>query len=247
MKKQALLIIMGIAILIGGYALGSFLPFNAQIGSSSLKTDIDTFAFGVGIDMGYSIKDFAVQNEIGEEFSEENFIKGIKAGLANNEDIMSKMDAQMHVQQFIMAQQQAMQMKGQEDAVKTLDEGLAFLEENKNRDEVIVTASGLQYEIITKGTGATPSATDNVEVHYHGTLIDGTVFDSSVDRDEAATFQVGGVIAGWTEALQLMKEGSKWKLYIPSELAYGDRQRSEVIKANSTLIFEVELIDVKEN
>ncbi|MCK4922567.1 MAG: FKBP-type peptidyl-prolyl cis-trans isomerase [Bacteroidales bacterium] len=195
--------------------------------------------------MGYSIKDFAVQNEIDEEFSEESFINGIKAAFAGNEEVMSRMDAQMHVQQFIMAQQQAMQSQGQEDAMKTLDEGLAFLEENKNRDEVIVTESGLQYEIITKGTGNTPTDTDNVEVHYHGTLIDGTVFDSSVDRDEAATFQVGGVIAGWTEALQLMKEGSKWKLYIPSDLAYGDRQRSELIKANSTLIFEVELIDVK--
>ena len=246
MKKQALLIVMGIAILIGGYVLGSFLPLNAVVGSSSLKTDVDTFAFGVGIDMGYSINDFAVQNEIEEEFSKENFISGIKAAFSESEDVMSRMDAQMHVQQYIMAQQQTMQMKGQEDAVKTLDEGLAFLEENKNRDEVIVTASGLQYEIITKGTGATPTATDNVEVHYHGTLIDGTVFDSSVDRGEAATFQVGGVIAGWTEALQLMKEGSKWKLFIPSELAYGDRQRSEEIKANSTLIFEVELIDVKE-
>ncbi|MCF8378093.1 MAG: FKBP-type peptidyl-prolyl cis-trans isomerase [Bacteroidales bacterium] len=190
--------------------------------------------------------EFAVQNEIDEEFSEESFINGIKEGLANSENVMTRSDAQMHVQQFVMAKQQAMQMKGQEDALKTLDEGRAFLEENKNRPEVIVTETGLQYEVLEEGTGATPTSTDNVEVHYHGTLIDGTVFDSSVDRGETATFQVGGVIAGWTEALQMMKEGSKWKLYIPSELAYGDRQRSEVIKANSTLIFEVELIDVKD-
>lgn len=245
MKKEALLIIIGIVMLVAGYVLGSFLPLSAQLGGSSMKTEVDTFAFSVGIDMGYSIMEFATQNEINEDFSEETFINGIKEGLANSEKVMTRSDAQMHIQQFVMAQQEAMQMKGQEDAMKTLDEGLAFLAENKNRPEVIVTESGLQYEVLVEGTGATPTATDNVEVHYHGTLIDGTVFDSSVDRGETATFQVGGVIAGWTEALQLMKEGSKWKLYIPSDLAYGDRQRSELIQANSTLIFEVELIDVK--
>ena len=185
------------------------------------------------------------QNELLEEFSEASFIAGVKSGIAKDESTMTVMDAQMNIQNFAMKRQQAMEAQSNEDAEKNLLEGMAFLEENKNRPEIQVTESGLQYEILKEGTGVSPLATDTVEVHYHGTLIDGTVFDSSVDRDETATFPVNGVIAGWTEALQLMKEGSKWKLYIPSELAYGSRQRSAEIKGNSTLIFEVELIDVK--
>jgi len=122
--------------------------------------------------------------------------------------------------------------------------GAAFLAENAQRDGVIITDSGLQYEILEPGTGASPGTEDQVEVHYRGTLIDGTVFDSSVERGEPIEFDVGGVIAGWTEALQLMKSGDKWKLYIPHELAYGANGAGGVIGPYQALIFEVELIDV---
>ena len=120
-----------------------------------------------------------------------------------------------------------------------------FLDENKKRKEVTTTASGLQYEVMKKGTGTvSPVATDKVEVHYHGTLIDGTIFDSSVNRGQTAKFPLNGVIPGWTEGLQYMKEGDKFKFFIPYNLAYGERNRGPVIKGYSTLIFEVELIKV---
>ncbi len=123
--------------------------------------------------------------------------------------------------------------------------GKEFLLENAKRDGVVTTASGLQYEVLAQGSGASPKATDEVTVHYHGTLTDGRVFDSSVERGQPATFPVNGVIPGWIEALQLMNVGSKYKLFIPSDLAYGERGAGQMIGPNSTLIFEVELISIK--
>ena len=131
----------------------------------------------------------------------------------------------------------AAEEKGKED-------GAAFLADNAKKEGVTVTESGLQYEVITEGTGATPSAESTVRTHYHGMFTDGSVFDSSVDRGEPAEFPVGGVIAGWTEALQLMKEGSKWRLTIPYNLAYGEQGSQGAIPPFSTLVFEVELIAV---
>ena len=125
-----------------------------------------------------------------------------------------------------------------------LTQGKKFLEENGKRPGVVVLASGLQYEILTEGTGARPTAKSKVTCHYHGTLIDGTVFDSSVQRGQPATFPLNMVIKGWTEGLQLMTEGSKWRFFIPPQLAYGDRQVSAKIGPNSTLIFDVELLGI---
>ena len=130
----------------------------------------------------------------------------------------------------------------QEKLAKTLQEGLEFLEKNKKRDEVICLESGLQYEILQAGEGPKPTASDTVTCHYHGTLIDGRVFDSSVQRGTPASFPLNRVIAGWTEAVQLMPVGSKWRLYLPPHLAYGDRQMGALIQPNSSLIFEVELL-----
>ncbi|MDG1852350.1 MAG: FKBP-type peptidyl-prolyl cis-trans isomerase [Gammaproteobacteria bacterium] len=124
------------------------------------------------------------------------------------------------------------------------EEGEQFLKDNSDRDEITVTGSGLQYEIITAGDGESPTADSTVKVHYHGTLIDGTVFDSSVNRGEPIEFNVGGVIPGWTEALQLMKVGDKWKLYIPYQLAYGANGAGGVIGPYQALIFEVELLGI---
>ncbi len=130
-------------------------------------------------------------------------------------------------------------------AQNSLEEGEKFLEENGKKEGVITLESGLQYMVIQKGTGASPTLTDQVKTHYHGTLIDGTVFDSSYDRGEPITFPVTGVIQGWTEALLLMKEGDKWRLFIPSDLAYGARGAGGIIPPNTTLIFDIELISIE--
>ena len=135
------------------------------------------------------------------------------------------------------------QAKGEKLAAN-LKAGEDFLEQNKQREGVKTTPSGLQYEVLTEGTGPKPKATDNVKCHYHGTLIDGTVFDSSVQRGQPATFPLNMVIKGWTEALQLMPVGSKWTLFIPSSLGYGSRGAGGSIPPNATLIFDVELISI---
>ena len=135
------------------------------------------------------------------------------------------------------------QMKS-EKAAANLKAGLDFLEANKQKPGIIALPSGLQYEVITEGSGPKPTANSKVTCHYHGTLIDGTVFDSSVQRGQPATFPLNMVIKGWTEGVQLMPQGSKWRFYIPPQLAYGDRQVSAQIGPNSTLIFDVELIGI---
>lgn len=138
-----------------------------------------------------------------------------------------------------------MEAKAKADLEKNAKAGAAYLAENGKKDGVVTLASGLQYKVLTPGTGKKPKATDTVTVHYRGTLIDGTEFDSSIKRNEPATFPVSGVIPGWTEALQLMQEGAKWQLSIPANLAYGERGAGQQIGPNSTLIFEVELLKVQ--
>lgn len=163
--------------------------------------------------------------------------KGIQDVLEKNKPEMSYEEAQEVLNVFFEALQNKMSEKGQ-------GEGKAFLEANATRKEVVTLASGLQYEIMTAGTGAIPTAKDSVKVHYHGTTIDGNIFDSSVRRGEPATFGVTQVISGWVEALQLMPVGSKWKLFIPSDLAYGAQGAGQAIAPHATLIFEVELLDI---
>jgi FKBP-type peptidyl-prolyl cis-trans isomerase FklB len=163
--------------------------------------------------------------------------KGIQDVMEQKEPEIGYQEAQAIISEFF----QALQAKVSEAAQQ---EGKAFLAENAQRAEVVTTASGLQYEVITAGAGSIPAASDSVKVHYHGSLIDGTVFDSSVNRGEPATFGVTQVISGWVEALQLMPVGSKWKLYIPSDLAYGAQGAGQSIAPHSTLIFEVELLDI---
>jgi FKBP-type peptidyl-prolyl cis-trans isomerase FklB len=167
--------------------------------------------------------------------------QGIVNGLKGYTKQMNAQDAQTYLQTTMQALQ-AKKMESQYGANKAAGE--KFLAENKSKPGVITTASGLQYEVIKKGTGALPTDTTKVKVHYHGTLIDGTVFDSSVDRKEPAVFGVNQVIKGWTEALKLMPVGSKYKLYIPQELAYSN-QNQGAIKPFSALIFEVELISIE--
>ena len=152
--------------------------------------------------------------------------------------MLTQMEAQSVIQAYLGD-------KAKQKGDANIAKGKAFLAENKKKPGVVELPDGLQYQVVTEGTGPMPTANDTVSVHYHGTLIDGTVFDSSIERGQPAEFPVGAVIKGWTEALQLMKVGSKYKLFIPSDLAYGDRAAGPKIEANSTLIFDVELLSIK--
>jgi FKBP-type peptidyl-prolyl cis-trans isomerase FklB len=163
--------------------------------------------------------------------------KGIQDVMEGNTPDISYEEAQAIISEFFGKLQDEMTEKAQ-------GEGKAFLATNAQRPEVLTLESGLQYEILNTGNGTTPTATDSVTVHYHGTTLDGNVFDSSVSRGEPATFGVTQVISGWVEALQLMPVGSKWKLYIPSDLAYGAQGAGQAIAPHATLIFEVELIAI---
>lgn len=193
---------------------------------------MEKVSYALGLSLGNNLSGSGVTS-----LNYAQLAKGIQDVMEQNEPDMSYQEAQEVINDFF----QELQIKMSE---KAQGEGKTFLEANAKRAEVVTLASGLQYEVMTKGTGAIPKASNSVKVHYHGTLIDGTVFDSSVNRGEPATFGVTQVISGWVEALQLMPVGSKWKLFIPSELAYGAQGAGQSIAPHSTLIFEVELLDI---
>ena len=193
---------------------------------------MDKVSYALGLSLG--------NNLLGSGVNALNYAKlakGIQDVMEQNTPEISYQEAQTVINEFF----QELQVKVSEAA---LSHGKAFLAENAKRPEVVTLASGLQYEVITEGAGATPNASDSVKVHYHGSLLDGTVFDSSVNRGETATFGVTQVISGWVEALQLMPVGSKWKLFIPSDLAYGAQGAGQSIAPHSTLVFEVDLLEI---
>ncbi|MDO6392286.1 FKBP-type peptidyl-prolyl cis-trans isomerase [Pontibacter sp. BT731] len=197
-------------------------------------TQQEKISYIIGRDMAANLK------KQGIDIEAEAFFKGLKEVIAGEPSSLSQQDIQM----AMMALQQEMQQKQGAKGGENQKAGEAFLAENKNKEGIKTLPSGLQYQVLEEGTGKSPAATDKVTTHYHGTLIDGTVFDSSYERGQPATFPVNGVIAGWTEALQLMKEGAKWRLFIPSDLAYGAQGAGDTIGPNTTLIFDVELISV---
>ena len=200
--------------------------------TANLITELDSVSYSLGVNIGENIKTQF------EDINLDNFEAGIKDVLEKDvEAKISDNQAQAIIQSYFSKKQQ-------KQSESVIEDGINFLRENGKREGVTTLASGLQYEVINDGTGPKPTIEDNVTTHYHGTLIDGTVFDSSVDRGEPASFPVGGVIKGWTEALQLMAVGSKWKLYVPYDLAYGERGAGPQIGPYSTLIFEVELISI---
>ena len=207
---------------------------------SSLKTPKDKVSYAVGAQIGADMKRQTV------DIDPAMLAKGLKDGFQGSKLLLTDQEMREALSglQQQMAAKQAERMR--EVGAKNKQAGAAFLAENKKKEGVKVLPSGLQYKIAKEGTGKTPKADDTVTVNYRGTLIDGTEFDSSYKRGEPATFPVKGVIKGWTEALQLMKVGSKWQLFIPSELAYGEQPAGRVIGPNSTLIFEVELLGIKE-
>ena len=193
---------------------------------------MDKFSYSIGLGIGQNLSSMGIAN-----LSVDDFAQAIKDVLEGNQTAISHQEAREIVNKNFEELEAKM-------GAAAIEQGKAFLEENQKRAGVVTLPSGLQYEIIKEGTGKKPQATDQVKCHYEGTLIDGTLFDSSVQRGEPAVFGVGQVIPGWVEALQLMPEGSKWKLYIPSELGYGARGAGEMIPPHSTLVFEVELLEV---
>lgn len=202
---------------------------------AELKTHAQKVSYGIGYTMGKNFKDEGV-----EELSPEAIAIGVADAMASREKRVSN-EQLMESTKFLQERvQERMNAINDENASK----GKTFLQENGKRSEVQTTDSGLQYEILQPAEGPKPGPMDVVLVHYHGTLVDGTVFDSSIERNQPAEFPVGAVIPGWVEGLQLMSVGEKYKFYIPSELAYGAKSPSPAIAPNSVLIFEVELLDI---
>jgi FKBP-type peptidyl-prolyl cis-trans isomerase len=206
--------------------------------AQKLKTPAEELSYVLGMDVGNSLKRFDA------EINLEIFMEAMQKTLKGEETRLTPERAREVKQAFFQQRRQQQAAEREAAGEKNLAEGEAFLAEHKTKEGVITTASGLQYQVVKEGEGPKPKATDTVSVHYRGTLIDGTEFDSSHKRGKPATFPVKGVIPGWTEALQLMPVGSTYKLVIPAKLAYGERGAGRQIGPNSTLIFEVELLEI---
>jgi FKBP-type peptidyl-prolyl cis-trans isomerase len=235
MMKRSVIYFTGLFLLIVGMSCQQ----NGGVTNVKLETQADSAGYAIGVLVGNNNKEQVNNAPGGADLNIDAMVAGFAKAALGEETEITPEEADQIVREFFTA---AGERQGQEN----LETGNAFLEQNKERPEVKVTESGLQYEVLQEGNGPVPEAEDRVRVHYHGTLIDGTVFDSSVDRGEPAVFGVGQVISGWTEALKMMPVGSKWKIYLPSDLAYGDRGAGGQIGPNETLIFEVELLEIVE-
>lgn len=220
---------------------------NSQgITKKSLNSELDSVNYAFGLNMATNMK------KNFEEADKDLFVQGFLNGMDSTDLLIKPDQTDSILRAYFQKKQEADMKKQQEEALKKAEEefgenkkaGEAFMEENKTKEGVKVTDSGLQYIVLKEGEGERPKANSKVKVHYHGTLVDGTVFDSSVDRGEPTEFFVNQVIPGWKEGLQLMKEGAKYKFFVPQELAYGAFPRPGVIKPFSPLVFEVELIEI---
>lgn len=209
-----------------------------------LETEAQKNAYALGANIGTFIEQQSTTYaDVGITLDKDLLVKGVIAGAQGTSQIEEE-EVQKILHELQVAFRDATQAKSAKDSEKNQSEGVAYLVENQKREGVVVTESGLQYEILIDADGEKPAAEDTVQVHYHGTLIDGTVFDSSVERAQPATFPLNRVISGWTEGVQLMSVGSKYRFHIPSELAYGDRTAGK-ITPHSTLIFDVELLSIE--
>ncbi len=194
---------------------------------------MDKISYALGMSMASNLMNSGLRN-----IDVESFTDAFNSIVHNTASSMTPQEANQVIQNFFSKRQEEM-------LTRNMEEGKAFLAENSKKEQVVTLPSGLQYEVLKEGTGAKPGSTDKVKCHYHGTLLDGTVFDSSVQRGQPAVFGVNQVIKGWVEALQLMAVGSKWRLFIPSHLAYGEQGAGNSIEPNSSLIFEVELLGIE--
>ena len=222
----------------------SFFAASAQSGKKPVKfeTTNDSLSYSIGLFVG---ADF-VKNGF-TPLNLDLFMSALKTAMNGEEGALTMQQAQSVFQTCQMQKNKETEEKAKLQAEANAAIGTHFLEENKKKKGITTTESGLQYEVIVQGTGPKPALTDTVKTHYHGTLIDGKVFDSSVERGEPIDFPLSGVIRGWQEGLQLMNVGSKYRLYVPSDLAYGSQQMGPTIGPNTTLIFEVELLGIKKD
>lgn len=244
MKKALMAVFVSSVLGLAGCQQQSSEPAeNTEAKAPALETEAQKQAYALGAGMGtYAARNLEMRQEYGIEFDKALLIKGFNDGLEGKAELtMEEMQNLTRVAETQLREKQ--QAKSDEAAQANKQQGVDYLAENAKKEGVIVTESGLQYEVLTEGEGAKPKATDTVKVHYKGTLLDGTEFDSSYSRGEPAVFPLNRVISGWTEGVQLMNTGSKYRFHIPSELAYGERATGS-ITPNSTLIFEVELLEV---
>jgi FKBP-type peptidyl-prolyl cis-trans isomerase FklB len=211
----------------------------AQEKATTPPVDADMAAYSFGFAIGTDMK------TQGLEMNPDPFLKGMRDGLTTAKPPYTEAQMRDSIRTFQQEMKVKQEKMRQELAEKNKKDGEAFLAENKKKEGVITTASGLQYKVLKAGTGKQPKADDTVTVHYRGTLVDGTEFDSSISRGSPATFPVDGVIKGWTEALQLMTVGAKWQIVLPPDIAYGPSPAGPKIGPNSTLIFEVELLSIE--
>jgi len=207
--------------------------------ATELKTLTERVSYGIGVSMG---GDFKVQQI---QVNPDLIAQGVSDAMGDGKLLMNDEETQKTMAEFQVELKAAQEKRVAELAAKNIKDSEAFLAENAKKEGMIVLPSGLQYKVIEPGKGNSPTVQSTVTVHYRGRLLDGKEFDSSYERGEPATFPVAGVIPGWTEALQLMKEGAKWELAIPANLAYGERGAGQVIGPNSVLLFEVELVSIK--
>jgi FKBP-type peptidyl-prolyl cis-trans isomerase len=208
-------------------------------GKSSLNTDTEKFSYAIGMDIGRSLKRLDTEIDVAA------LRQGVQDVLDDKETLLTQEQVVEVMTSFSQKIQKDQEEKQQAAAGKNAEEAKKFFVDNGKKEGVKTTTSGLQYEVLTEGKGDKPKASDRVSVHYTGKLLDGTVFDSSVERGQPATFPLNAVIPGWTEGLQLMTVGSKYKLYIPPELGYGEKGAGPKIGPNSALVFEVELLKVE--
>ena len=226
--------------LVAALAVAACAKKDGASGTSSLTTDQEKFGYAIGVDIGKSLA-----QQVKDEVDLVALVDGIEETLAGQEPRLDE-ETREKIKSEVSRRIQEKQMQERTaKAAAAKEAGEKFLAENGKREGVKTTASGLQYEILKEGSGAMPKATDKVTVHYRGTLIDGTEFDSSYSRNQPVTFPLGNVIPGWTEGLQLVKTGGKAKLFIPSSLAYGERGAGPKIGPNETLVFEVELVAIE--
>lgn len=225
--------------IIAGGMLAVTLSFTAN--AEELDTPEERLSYTVGMDIGSSLAEQDMDLDV------ELVIEALRAAYHGEETRLTEEEALAERDAFMERRQKQMEQQQQQEAARNLEAGQAFLAQNRDQEGVVETDSGLQYRVIEEGDGASPEATDRVTVHYRGTLIDGTEFDSSYAREEPATFALNQVIPGWTEGVQLMEEGGKYEFVVPADLAYGEEGRPGPIGPNSTLIFEVELIEVHED
>jgi FKBP-type peptidyl-prolyl cis-trans isomerase FklB len=205
-----------------------------------LETRQDKISYSIGLSVGKNLTRDSIA------ISPEAFLRGVMdARLDTSKHLMTEAEIQDTMRAFSKEMQVKTEERARAQAVKNISEGAAFLAENAKKPGVVVLPSGLQYRVLTEGTGKKPLLTSTVKTNYAGRLLDGTEFDSSIKHGQPAVFPCNGVIPGWTEALQLMKTGSKWELYVPSNLAYGEQGAGNVIPPNATLIFDIELIEVQ--